>query len=93
MPVKKAKIADLPTLGALAVHNKTGCLLHRDAEDFEIELIEKTLGVSATVGTVNFGSPYIRSGLVANSKGFIIGALSGGPEIQNADRTLGFIKV
>ena len=92
VPVKTAKIADLSTVGALVVFNKKGCLVHRDAEDFEIEMIEKTLGVEATIGTVNFGSPYIKSGLVANSKGFIIGDLSGGPEIQNADMALGFLQ-
>jgi len=88
--VKRSKVASLSTIGALGIHNKKGCLLHRDAEDFEIEMVEATLGVEATIGTVNFGSPYIRSGLVANSNGFIIGNISGGPEIQNADVALGF---
>lgn len=91
IPVKKAKIADLSIVGALVVHNKKGCLIHRDAEDFEVEMIEKTLGVEAMIGTVNFGSPYVSSGITVNSKGFIIGSLSKGPEIQNADMALGFI--
>ena len=92
MNIKRAKIAGLSTIGSLGAFNKKGCLLHRDAEDFEIDLVENTLGVKVSVGTVNFGSPFIKSGLIANSKGFVIGSLSGGPEIQNADSALGFIK-
>ncbi|MBR9690299.1 translation initiation factor IF-6, partial [Candidatus Woesearchaeota archaeon] len=92
VPVKITKIAGLSTVGALCVATKKGCLIHRDAQDSELELVEKTIGVEATIGTVNFGSPYIKSGLAANSNGFIIGNISGGPEIQNADRALGFIK-
>lgn len=88
--VKKSKIAGLGTVGSLAAFNDKGCLVHRDAEDFELDLVEQTLGVEVTIGTVNFGSPYIRSGVAVNSKGFIIGDISGGPEIQNADIALGF---
>jgi translation initiation factor 6 len=91
VPVKRGKIAGLSIVGALATINKKGCLLHRDAEDFEIEFIEDTLGLKVTTGTVNFGSPYIKSGILANSNGFIIGSVSGGPEIQNADISLGFL--
>ena len=89
--VKKSKIANLPIVGAVAAFNKKGILLHRDAEDFEIDFVENTLGLKVTLGTVNFGSPYIKSGVIVNSNGFLIGEVSGGPEIQNADHAFGFL--
>lgn len=91
VPVKRAKISGVTTVGAVAALNSKGCLLHRDAEDFEIELVETTLDLKVTTGTLNFGSPYIKSGIVVNNKGFVVGALSGGPEIQNADIAFGFL--
>ena len=50
------------------------------------------LKLKITRGTINFGSPYVRAGLVCNSNGFIVGDMSGGPEIQNVDESLGFIE-
>lgn len=91
VPVKKGKISGLIIVGALGALNKKGCLLHRDAEDFEIEFIESTLDIKVTTGTINFGSPYIKSGIVVNSNGLIVGNVSGGPEIQNADIAFGFL--
>ncbi len=92
LPVKRAKIAGIPTIGAVGALNDKGCLLHRDAEDFEIEMIEQTLQLPVTTGTVNFGSPFVKSGISCNKNGFIIGQASGGPEIQNADKALGFLE-
>lgn len=92
VPVKRGKIAGLTIVGALGALNKKGCLMHRDAEDFEIEFIETILGVKAATGTLNFGSPYIKSGIAVNSNGFIVGSLSGGPEMQNADEAFGFLE-
>jgi len=92
VPVKRGKIAGLTIVGAAGVLNKKGCLLHRDAEDFEIEFVETTLNTTVKTGTVNFSSPYIKSGIAANSNGFLIGSISGGPEIQNADEALGFLE-
>lgn len=91
VPVKRSKIANLDIVGALGALNNNGILIHRDAEDFEIDFIETTLGLKVYLGTVNFGSPYIKSGVIVNSNGFLIGESSGGPEIQNADIAFGFL--
>lgn len=91
VPVKRTKIAGLTTVGALAALNEKGILIHRDSEDFELDFIETTLNLTAVTGTVNFGSPYIKSGVIVNSNGFLIGDISGGPEIQNADNAFGFL--
>ena len=51
------------------------------------------MNVKVAKGSVNFGSPFISSGLICNKNGFIIGDISGGPEIQNADEALGFLNI
>lgn len=90
---KTAIIAEIEIVGATVVinHNKKKALVHREASDKDIKLIEKTFEVKVETGSVNMGSPYIKSGIVCNKNGFLIGTESGGPEITNADQGLGFI--
>ena len=40
---------------------------------------------------VNMGGVQVSSGVAVNNKGFVIGTMSGGPEVMNADQALGFI--
>ena len=91
VPLKPGMIADLETVGACAVLNTKGCVIHRDATTTEIEFVEKLLGVECMTGSVNMGSPYMRSGVLANSNGFVVGQGSGGPEVNNIDQGLGFL--
>ena len=90
--VKHGKISDLNIIGSLAGVNKKGCLTCPDIKNFEKKFLHDNLKVKVTTGTVNFGSPYVSSGLICNSNGFVIGDMSGGPEIQNADIALGFLE-
>ncbi len=89
---KKGKISELNTMGSCLEVNNRGGIVHRGIKGFELELLEDALGIEIVDGTVNMGNPYVGSGIITNSKGFIIGASSGGPEITNADIALGFMK-
>jgi len=91
--VKTGKISGLKIVGSMGKLNKKGCLVSADIEDFEKKFLKDNLKLKITKGTVNFGSPYISSGVLCNSNGFIVGDMSGGPEIQNVDEALGFIEV
>jgi translation initiation factor 6 len=91
LTVKTGMIDSLNTIGSLAILNDMGCLTSPDIKDFEIQFIEKNLKTKVTKGTVNFGSPYVHSGILCNNKGFIMGDTSGGPEVQNVDEALGFL--
>jgi translation initiation factor 6 len=88
LKAKPIRIGELPIIGSCAVANNKGCLLHRGAQEFELEMIQDTLGVPVTKGTLNLGNPYVKGGCAANSKGMIVGDLSGGPEIVNAEEAL-----
>jgi len=95
LKVKKIEtysINNIPTIGSLIVLGKKGCLVSKFASDKEMGFIEDYFGSPATRGSVNLGSPYISSGLVANKKGFIVGKRTGGPETVHIDEALGFLK-
>lgn len=77
--------------GACLSATNRGCMVHKEATEKELKLIKKTLGVEPAVCTVNFGTPWVKSGVIANAKGFLIGDKSSGPEIARADEVLGFL--
>lgn len=89
----KEKLGKVFSVGSLVVLNqsKNKALMSNDFVREDQKLLESFFGVEATPGSVNMGSPYIRSGIICNSNGFIIGSNSGGPEITNADEALGFV--
>ena len=91
VPLRPGKIASQPTVGSAAILSKRGCLVHRDITDAELKYAENILGVKCHPATVNMGNPHVKSGLIMNSNGFIIGSLSGSPEIMFIEEVLEFI--
>lgn len=67
------RIAGLDFPGSCAVATNKWALLHRDCAMRELERIESLLEVKADIGSINFGSPYIGSGMLANSKEVFVG--------------------
>ncbi len=74
-------IAGIPTVGSAAVVTDKGGLVHPNANDEELKKLSELFGVELDVGTVNFGIGFIKSGLVANNYGVLVGELTTGPEI------------
>ena len=92
LPVHQIPIADIEVVGSSVVHSTKGGVIHRDARQAEIDLVADTLKLPQLIpGTANFGQPYVRSAIAANTHGFVIGASSGGPEVTNTDEALGFL--
>jgi translation initiation factor 6 len=92
LEVKEGQIAGLPTVGSLVAANKKGCAIHRDAEDFEIDFVSSLLGYTCETATVNMGNPFLKSGILVNTNGFLVGDISGGPEINYLDEIFGFLE-
>jgi len=84
-------IASMSNIGSCGVATNSGCLVHRDANDSEIKKIQDIVKVNVDVGTANFGSPFVGSCLLANSKGAVIGRSSTGPEVNRMMETLGYL--
>ena len=68
-----------------------GVLVHPKATQHEIGVIEDLFGLPVEIGTVNFGSPLVGSGLLANSNGYVAGLETTGPELGRIDDALGFL--
>lgn len=86
--IKKGSIAGLDTVGSLAAPVTDKCIISHDAAHPETALIEKTLNVRCHCATVLFGTPYIRSAIVSNSKGILVSDGCTGPEIAEIDEIL-----
>jgi translation initiation factor 6 len=92
VPVQKGTIASLGTVGMAAVVTNKGCLCHPKATDEERQQLKKVFDVDVMIGTVNHGFPMIGSGLVANTKGAIIGNMTTGIEMGRIEEALGFLE-
>ncbi|MFH1100834.1 MAG: translation initiation factor IF-6 [Methanobacteriota archaeon] len=91
VPVSRGTIAGLSTVGMAAVVTNKGCLCHPKVTDDEKQVLHDVFGVEVMIGTVNHGFPMIGSGLVANSKGAIIGNQTTGIEMGRIEEALGFL--
>lgn len=91
VPVTVSTVAGLEITGSCGVATNNGVLLHRDATESELSAIEDALGVEGDIGTVNFGGPYVHSGLLVNSETVLVGQNTTGPEIQRIQDALGFL--
>lgn len=89
---KICTIAKLNLVGSLGLASNKGCLLHPDVSDREAEIISSVLGVEVNIGTVNFGNPYVGSGIIANSNGYLTSKSTSGPELGRITETLGFLE-
>ena len=91
VPVFKGTIGTLKTVGMAAVVTNKGLLCHPKVTEEEKRVMEQVFNVNVMIGTVNHGSPIIGSGLVANSKGAIIGNLTTGIEMGRIEEAFGFL--
>ena len=87
--VETGTVASLDIVGSTAFATNTGCLCHREASEKEMEKIEQLLKVRVDVGTVGYGSPFIRSGVIVNSKGVLYADGTTGAELGRIEEVFG----
>jgi len=68
-----------------------GFLCSNDVDEKYLKFIEEKSGLEGDWGSVNFGSIFLKSGLIANSYSYIAGGRTTGPETSRIDKCLGFI--
>ena len=88
---KVAKLQDMDIVGSICSVTNKGFLMNMNAEKEDYEFIENFFKIEGDIGSVNFGSPFIKSGLVVNSRAVLVGSLTSGPEITRIDEAFGFI--
>lgn len=87
----RGTLGGVKTAGMAGVATNAGALTHPQATEAELDRLETTLDVRADVGTVNYGSPLIGSGLVATEHGYVAGERTTGPELGRIEDALALI--
>ncbi|MGA3404434.1 MAG: translation initiation factor IF-6 [Candidatus Bathyarchaeia archaeon] len=82
-------IGALPFVGALAIATNQGALLSPNTLKEEQSVIEAALKVGTELSTTNGGVPFVKSGILANSKGAVVGSLTRGAELMQITKVLG----
>lgn len=79
--VHRGTIGGLNTVGMAGVATNNGVLVHPKVTDAELKMLERIFDLPIGVGSVNFGSPLVGSGIMANSKGYVAGKDTTGIEL------------
>ncbi|BAN90170.1 translation initiation factor IF-6 [Aeropyrum camini] len=87
--VVEGSVAGVYTVGSAVVVTNRGGLAHPDASEEELKLLSDVFKVPFEAGTINFGVEFVRTGLVANSYGALVGEDTTGPEIARIQVALG----
>lgn len=69
----RSSIAGINTVGSVCRATNKGCVCHADSSEEDMELIKDVLKVEAIRTTVNHGARMLGAGILANSKGALIG--------------------
>ncbi len=81
-------LLELTIPGSLAVVTDRGGVIHPDLSDEDISYLNKVFNVRFERATVNSGVPFIKSGLIANNHGALVGGFTTGPEILRIKKGL-----
>ncbi|MHA1754714.1 MAG: translation initiation factor IF-6 [Candidatus Odinarchaeia archaeon] len=86
--VVKGKIGVSSVVGSLGIATNKGAILSPDVTAEQLKKYEEVLSVLINTGTSNSGTYYVRSGVIANSKGVAVGSETTAPEILRLEETL-----
>ncbi|MBN2109642.1 MAG: translation initiation factor IF-6 [Methanosarcinaceae archaeon] len=88
--VRKGTIGGVKTVGMAGVATNRGILVHPRASNDELVQLEELFELPVEIGTSNFGTQMVGSGVVANSKGYVAGSQTTGHELGRIEDALGF---
>ena len=75
-------------VGSAALANNRGCIVHPNLGEREVAQISRALAVDCQPGTANFGSPFVGSCSIANSRGIVASEQSTGIEVSRMEEIL-----
>lgn len=90
--VYRGTIAGIKNVGMAGAVTNKGLLVHPKVTSSEREILEEIFELPAYIGTTNFGTQMLGSGLLANSKSYLAGSDTTGPELGRIEEALGFIE-
>ncbi len=84
-------IADIKTVGSIAVLNSKGIVVHPKATEEDLDRVQEIFSLKPEISTANFGSPYLGASMIVNDSGAVIGNKSSGVEINRIEDGLDLI--
>jgi translation initiation factor 6 len=90
--VYRGTIAGIKNVGMAGVVTNKGLLVHPRVTSSEREILEKIFDLPVSIGTTNFGTQMLGSGILANSNGYLAGSETTGPELGRIEEALEFMK-
>lgn len=90
--VYRGTIAGIKNVGMAGVVTNRGLLVHPKVTSSEREILENIFELPIYIGTTNFGTQMLGSGLLANSKSYLAGSDTTGPELGRIEEALGFVE-
>ena len=82
-------LGNLSFVGALGVATNKGAMVAPNTSEEERTIVKNGLHVETELSSTNGGVPFIKSGILANTKGAVVGPLTRGAELMQVSRTLG----
>ncbi len=79
--VIRRRIAGYHQVGAMSVATSNVGIVHPATEEEDIRAASQVLGVELEPATINGGSPFVSSGILANNSSLVVGSLTNGPEL------------
>ena len=89
--VRRGTIGGVKTVGMAGIATNKGLLVNPRVTSLELEVLEELFGLPVGLGTTNFGTQMVASGLIANSKGYVAGSQTTGHELGRIEDALGFL--
>ncbi len=71
--VQRASVAGIDTVGSACIATSKGIVCHPRTSETDIRWLADLFKVPASLGTLNYGTPYLGACAVANSKGAYVG--------------------
>ena len=88
--VRRGTIGGIKAVGMAGVATNKGILVHPRASNEELALLEELFGLPVEIGTSNYGTQMVGSGVLANSRGYVAGSQTTGHELGRIEDALGF---
>jgi len=84
--VIQKRIVGFNQTGVVLVANNSGAAIHPEANEEDMKTFSNLLGVKIEQSSINNGTPYVSSGILANNHALVVGSLTTGPEIMMLTR-------
>jgi translation initiation factor 6 len=81
--VRRTELLNYKAIGSLIACNDKVALAHPLLKEEETKVVSETLDVAVSGATINEGIGLVKSGVLINNKGLLVGSNTTGPELMN----------